>query len=650
MSLAITTNIASLVAQRSVSKNSNNLSASLKKLSSGLRINSAADDASGMIIADSLRSQRLGLGQAIKNANDGISIMQIADSALEESVNIINTIKQKSIQAASDTQTSETRKAIQNDINKLLEQFDNISKTTSFNGQKLLSGNFVNKHIQVGAYSGEIVGISIASAESTKNGHINVSNVSPDAPGIIHMTTTNNTNGESIITKDVDLQYNNDPDNGLGAVADEINQWSELTDIKAVAVVEAQSQIQTGETGSDFTINGIHIGNIAVNEGDANYALVSAINHKSLETGVVASITSEGNLHIVSNDGRAIQVDGLKPPEIINSDQLTTIGTIKVINTGYNAFEINTVRPANTLYTSEIPDDTDVYFNPDTKHFYQFINAENISWDTAKNEAENQVLQGMTGYLATITSADENEFVYNLISRASWIGASRADNSDEWRWVTGPEGLEDEGQGRYFFHQNVKGGDSVNDEYSNWNQTTPEPNDAYSNSENWAYIGDLTGGGAGVDTWANRLISGLNHVDGYLVEYGGMPGDPEIIIGNPPDPVLEITDIQNYTLSDINVLSGEDSQIGIELADKSLEDIDKIRSSIGSSQNQLESTISNLSTTKINIASSESVIRDVDFAEESRVYAQMNVLSQASTFALAQVNEIRKEMLQQLLQ
>jgi flagellin len=199
-----------------------------------------------MIIADSLKSQRLGLGQAIKNANDGISIMQIADGALEKSINIINTIKQKTIQAASDGQTTETRKAIQSDIDKLLEEYDAISRTTSFNGQKLLSGAFTNKHFQVGAYSGETVNISIGSAESTKNGHINVSTISPNASGNMRMVTTNNTNGERIITKEVDLQYNNDPDNGLGAMADEINQWNELTDIRSVAVVESQSQVKTG--------------------------------------------------------------------------------------------------------------------------------------------------------------------------------------------------------------------------------------------------------------------------------------------------------------------------------------------------------------------------------------------------------------------
>ena len=112
MSLTINTNVTALNAHRNMVKNDHALSSSLEKLSSGLRINRAADDASGMAIADSLRSQALGLGQAIRNANDGISMVQTADGALDESIKIINTIKAKAIQAAQDGQTTESRKAI----------------------------------------------------------------------------------------------------------------------------------------------------------------------------------------------------------------------------------------------------------------------------------------------------------------------------------------------------------------------------------------------------------------------------------------------------------------------------------------------------------------------------------------------------------
>src|SRR4051794_22861060 len=129
----------------------------LERLSTGLRINKAADDASGLTIANVFHAQSLGIGQAISNATDATSLTQIADGALQESTNILNTIRTKSVQAASDGQTTETRQLIQNDINHLLTQLDNIAQTTSFNGQKLLSGAFTNKSFQIGANANQAV-------------------------------------------------------------------------------------------------------------------------------------------------------------------------------------------------------------------------------------------------------------------------------------------------------------------------------------------------------------------------------------------------------------------------------------------------------------------------------------------------------------
>ena len=139
MGFRINTNIAAMNAHINASVNNRNLDSSLSKLSSGLRINSAADDASGLAIADSLRSQASALGQAINNANDGISIAQIADKAMDEQSKILDTIKTKATRAAQDGQTTASRKALQSDISKLMQELDNIANTTSYNGKNLLS-------------------------------------------------------------------------------------------------------------------------------------------------------------------------------------------------------------------------------------------------------------------------------------------------------------------------------------------------------------------------------------------------------------------------------------------------------------------------------------------------------------------------------
>ena len=145
MSFRINTNISAMNAYTNASATGRELDASIAKLSSGLRINKAADDASGMTIADSLRAQASALGQAIANANDAIGIVQTADKAMDEQLSILNTIRTKAIQAAQDGQTTQSREALQSDISRLLEELDNIATTTSFNGQQLLNGTLTKQ-------------------------------------------------------------------------------------------------------------------------------------------------------------------------------------------------------------------------------------------------------------------------------------------------------------------------------------------------------------------------------------------------------------------------------------------------------------------------------------------------------------------------
>lgn len=345
MALRINTNIAALTAHKNMIRNDNSLTASLEKLSSGLRINKAADDASGMAIADSLRSQSLGLGQAIRNANDGISMVQTADGALDESIKIVNTIKTKAIQAAQDGQTTESRKAIQADINKLLEELDIIAKTTAFNNQKLLSGNFTNKAFQVGAYSGETVSISIGSSESTKVGHISTSTLTFAGAGTAELAIYSNLQDQTYSLNSVEVAYDNTSDHSLGAVADAINKLSDVLGITADAsvVTSTSSNVVAGTTDSTFAINGITIGAVTVLENDSDGALVSAINQKTDQHGILASVDSEGLLTLTSTDDRAIQVtqDTATTAVLGGTASMSTLGEIAITQQGTGEVQIN---------------------------------------------------------------------------------------------------------------------------------------------------------------------------------------------------------------------------------------------------------------------------------------------------------------------
>ena len=163
--MRINTNIASLTAQEAAVNVNKNLSSSLEKLSSGLRINKASDDASGMSIADKLRTQASSIGQGIDNANSANTFIQIADKAMAEQSNILDIVKTKLMQASTSTTSSNGRAAILNDIKALLTQFDSISTSTNYNGTTVLDGS--NFTFQIGELSTDTVTVSTSYAVTT---------------------------------------------------------------------------------------------------------------------------------------------------------------------------------------------------------------------------------------------------------------------------------------------------------------------------------------------------------------------------------------------------------------------------------------------------------------------------------------------------
>jgi len=349
MVLSIRTDIPALTSTRHNRRTDTGLTSSLERLSTGLRINKAADDASGMVIAGSLTSQANGLGQAIRNANDAISIVQVADAALEESIQIVNRIKTKSIQAAQDGQTLESRKAIQADIEKLVQELDHIAYTTSFNNQKLLSGSFTNKFFQVGAYAKEGVHLSIDSAGSQKIGHLSTGSLVLDnnKEGVAHLGIKGGlSNGFKEISS-ISLAYDNTAEHGIGSLADAVNQVSDQTGVRARAQVisRTDTRIRTGMTDTDFAINQVPIGRFSVQDGDADGALVKAINQKTVQHGIHASVNPDGSLVLTSTDGRGIQVEPLPGrgegiDHIFAGKNLTTFGSLQLQGQGPGVVDI----------------------------------------------------------------------------------------------------------------------------------------------------------------------------------------------------------------------------------------------------------------------------------------------------------------------
>ncbi|MCI6313188.1 MAG: flagellin B [Helicobacter sp.] len=319
MSFRINTNISALNAHTIGVANNRSLHSSLEKLSSGLRLNKAADDASGMAIADSLRSQSEGLGQAVRNANDAIGIIQVADKAMDEQLKILDTIKTKAIQAAQDGQTTETRKALQSDILRLLEELDNIANTTSFNGQQMLSGAFSNKEFQIGAYSNTTIKASIGPTSSDKIGHIRMESSSFSAVGMLASGAARNLTEVMFNIKEVDgknsfeletVKISTSANTGIGVLSEVINKHSDKLGVRAAwSVMGTGSSPVLSGTVRGLVINGVTIGTVNnVRKNDSDGRLINAINSVKERTGTEAFIDITGRLNLRSTDGRAIAV------------------------------------------------------------------------------------------------------------------------------------------------------------------------------------------------------------------------------------------------------------------------------------------------------------------------------------------------------
>ncbi|ENT7184521.1 flagellin A [Campylobacter coli] len=333
MGFRINTNIGALNAHANSVVNANELDKSLSRLSSGLRINSAADDASGMAIADSLRSQAATLGQAINNGNDAIGILQTADKAMDEQLKILDTIKTKATQAAQDGQSLKTRTMLQADINRLMEELDNIANTTSFNGKQLLSGNFINQEFQIGASSNQTVKATIGATQSSKigltrfetGGRISIS-------GEVQFTLKNYNGIDDFQFQKVVISTS--VGTGLGALAEEINKSADQTGVRATFTVETRGMaaVRAGTTSDDFTINGVKIGQVEYKDGDSNGALVAAINSVKDTTGVEASIDANGQLLLSSREGRGIKIEGsIGGGAFINKDMMENYGRLSLV-------------------------------------------------------------------------------------------------------------------------------------------------------------------------------------------------------------------------------------------------------------------------------------------------------------------------------
>jgi len=320
MGLFINTNASALNAQRQLNSTTNSLGRSFERLSSGLRINGASDDAAGLSITTRFSAQIRGLNQAVRNSNDGISLAQTAEGALNETTNILQRIRELAVQSANDTNNSNDRASLNAEVDQLKAELNRIAETTNFNGNKVLDGDFLAKDIQVGANVGETLSVSIAGA-GTKDlarqaRYTAESFVSDDAFTGTSVTITGaGTTGVAVrgtVTADDGVSTVGNDYSAIAKAA-AINSVTDSTGVTAIVgaaeatAIDASTAI-TLNTSAHLTVNGEKISGFDVAANDADGALRDAINAVSDETGVTASLNSSGALKLTATDGRNIAV------------------------------------------------------------------------------------------------------------------------------------------------------------------------------------------------------------------------------------------------------------------------------------------------------------------------------------------------------
>ncbi|SFO87810.1 flagellin [Pseudomonas borbori] len=323
MALTVNTNIASLNTQRNLNGSSNALATTMQRLSTGSRINSAKDDAAGLQISNRMTSQINGLGVAVRNANDGISLAQTAEGALQQSTNILQRMRDLSLQSANGTNDATDRKALQKEVSTLQSELNRIADTTTFGGRKVLDGSMANVDFQVGANARETIGVSIKASSAKDIGSYTIKSSGTVTGSAVAAAAAPPVSGLPAIAAGALVITGPEGQKGTATavavngsardIAAAINGVTTDTGVSATATTktELSGLAETGVVG--FTLKGSNATavNIEATISDATdlTSLANVINAQSSATGITADASKgDGKLTLTSKDGYNIEI------------------------------------------------------------------------------------------------------------------------------------------------------------------------------------------------------------------------------------------------------------------------------------------------------------------------------------------------------
>jgi flagellin len=638
MAMVVNTNVMSLNAQRQLNKSQAAQNTSMERLSSGLRINSAKDDAAGLAISTGMESQTRGLNQAVRNANDGISMAQTAEGSMDEMTNILQRMRELGVQASNDTNSASNRGSIQKEVDQLYSELDRISSVTSFNGVKLLDGSTKSTSLQIGANSGETLSFSIK-AVTTKDLNLNaVSGLGELNGGRVNSAQAIAADQVTINGVAMSAQAATDA-TGLEAM---INAKKGLTGVTADAynVVKSTGGLDGKLSAGDLTVNGTAL----AATGDLK-GLVDEINLKV--AGVTAAVGENDSLVLSNTTGASIAIAGAAAGKAgLTSD--TYAGYVSLSSADGSEIKMG-VGSAGTASVLQA-----VGFNAS-------VGSDDVSGGavttTAVTANDNISINGVQLGAITGTSAADKAFAINSLRDQTGVEASAKTEVSVSMIVS--VAVADTSlaiNGTVIDLSLATTLDSAIDIINKAGLAGVVASADQASGK--MVLTSQSGQDIRLTAAAGSLSAGAldSAISAGVVTMKGQNGRDVVITSNASDQAAQATALTKLGLTDqggnetavgrgLSMATAANAGNSIERIDAALKQISDGRADLGAIQNRLTSTISNLSNVSQNLSAANSRIRDADFAAETSSMSKAQVLQQAGTAMLSQANASSQNVL-----
>ncbi|KEA64316.1 Flagellin protein FlaA [Marinobacterium lacunae] len=611
----INTNIASLNAQNNLSKSESKLTQAYERLSSGLRINSAADDAAGLAISNRLTSQVNGLTVASRNANDGISLAQTAEGAMDESTQILQRMRELALQSANGSNSASDRDALQAEVTALQDELSRIANTTSFGGRNLLDGSFGSSSFQVGAEAGETIDVTMGNISADAIGY---TYKSFDSSGTVTATATPGTESAAGSTTlnvgGTDYTIALNADMTADDVADKINNIDGLSD------VEVSGGVQQVTLGS-FT------GLTADSTGGG------AGNFTATITGLTQPDTGNGEALQITVGGTQIDLSGYSAlNSTVASDIQTALGSDYTVtfdatlDSGNGGITIESATDFDTTIDVTDGSGTDAGALTVTGDSTQSVTGATATGSsTAVSSAEGTDAESITLNLGTqsivldSTNASTIADAATAIDGLSGFSAALNDAGDEII-ITSDDGAT--------FSVSATGSDSSG--------TLDGAFTVTNNAGDTFTVANATQTPTGIDADKSD----------FTIDFTNAKLDQDISSVTVDSTSMSIASGTTFkSVAGVDISTQDGASDALDIIDEAIAYIDSQRADLGAVQNRFDSTISNLTNITENVTAARSRIQDADFASETANLSSATVLQQAATSILAQANSAPQSVL-----